>query len=181
MVQDNREAYIASMYKPPTTQSGPPNSGPGSQGNVNTNPANDWIGSSQDTSVYYGNLPQSQGNTNVNVSNPSGGNYQGPSVNNNNDSSGSDNNTGSGATGGTGSAPGAAGSGITDLAGITAAQKFLGVRPSGFDGLIEDNLKDYGLTSDRLITNTENAESGNLNTDSSSVLNNLKNKFDDWK
>ena len=165
---------------PSSTQPGPPGSGSGSQGNVNSNPADDWIGSSQDTSVYYGKLPHSQGNTNVNVSNPSGGNYQGPSVNNNNNNN-NNNQTGSGATGGTGSASGAVGSGITNLAGITAAQRFLGKRQPGLEGLVQDNLEDYGLTSDRFITNTENAESGNLNTDNSSVVNDLKNKVDGWK
>ena len=78
------------------------------QGTVNTNPADDWIGSSQDTSVYYGNLPQSQGNVNVNVSNPLGGNYVGPPPPPENPMTSDDpltsfvvnNTTGSGATGG---------------------------------------------------------------------------------
>tara|TARA_R110002110_G_scaffold253581_1_gene469401 strand:- start:33 stop:1163 length:1131 start_codon:yes stop_codon:yes gene_type:complete len=121
-VEDNKQAYIASQYKPKPTQPGPPGSGPGSQGNVNTNPANDWIGNSQNTNVYYGNLPQSQGNTNVNVSNPSGGNYQGPPVTPGGDGgNGAGTDTGSGSSGGSGS--GAAGSGMsgTELAALANA------------------------------------------------------------
>ena len=142
-----REDYIASQYKPKPPQPGPPGSGPGSQGNVNSNPANDFIGSSQDTSVYYGNLPQSQGNTNVNVSNPLGGNYQGPPVINNDGSSGSDSNTGAGATGGSGGSGGSlGGSGLATLAGIDASKKFLGVNPGGIDTLINQNAETYGLS-----------------------------------
>jgi len=174
----NMDAWLAKTQggtaPPSSTQSGPPNSGPGSQGNVNTNPADDWIGSSQDTSVYYGDLPQSQGNTNVNVSNPSGGNYQGPSVNNNDGSSGSDNNTGSGATGGTGSSQGAAGSGITNLAAITAAQKFLGKRQPALDGLIQDNLETYGLTGKQNINDLTQLDPPNTNTDNSSIINKIQ-------
>ena len=124
-MEDNKQAYIASQYKPKPTQPGPPGSGPGSQGNVNTNPANDWIGNSQNTNVYYGNLPQSQGNTNVNVSNPSGGNYQGPPVTPGGDGgdggNGAGTDTGSGSSGGSGS--GAAGSGMsgTELAALANA------------------------------------------------------------
>jgi len=151
MVQDNKGAYIASQYKPKPPQPGPPGSGPGSQGNVNSNPADDFIGSSQDTSVYYGNLPQSQGNTNVNVSNPLGGNYQGPPVINNDGSSGSDSNTGAGATGGTGTTSGPGGMGLATLAGIDASKKFLGVNPGGFDTLINQNAETYGLTGEKNI------------------------------
>ena len=154
-----REDYIASQYKPKTPQPGPPGSGPGSQGNVNSNPANDFIGSSQDTSVYYGNLPQSQGNTNVNVSNPLGGNYQGPPVINNDGSSGSDSNTGAGATGGSGGSGGSlGGSGLATLAGIDASKKFLGVNPGGIDTLINQNAETYGLTGKQNINDLETIE-----------------------
>jgi len=75
-----------------------------------------------------------------------------PQDNNNN------NQTGSGASGGTGSSQGAAGSGITNLAGITAAQKFLGTRQPGLDGLIQDNLETYGLTGKQNINDLETIE-----------------------
>ena len=159
MVQDNKGAYIASQYNPPPTQPGPPGSGPGSQGNVNSNPANDFIGSSQDTSVYYGDLPQSQGNTNVNVSNPSGGNYQGPPIINNDGSSGSDSSTGAGATGGTGTTSGPGGMGLATLAGINASKKFLGVNPGGFDTLVNQNAETYGLTGAQNQNDLNNLES----------------------
>jgi hypothetical protein len=104
-------------------------------------------------------------------------NNQGPPIINNDGSSGSDSNTGAGATGGSsGSGGSLGGSGLATLAGIDASKKFLGVRPQGLDGLIEDNLIDQGSTADRLIKNTTNAESENLNTDSSSILNQIINK-----
>ena len=52
---------------------GPPGSGPGSQGNVNVDPADDWISTPQSAEVYYG--PGGQGTTNVNITDPSGGGY----------------------------------------------------------------------------------------------------------
>ena len=52
---------------------GPPVSGPGSQGNVNQDPKDDWIGQAQSSEQYYS--PGGQGTTNVNISNPAGGNY----------------------------------------------------------------------------------------------------------
>ena len=188
MVQDNKGAYIASQYKPKPPQPGPPGSGPGSQGNVNSNPADDFIGSSQDTSVYYGNLPQSQGNTNVNVSNPLGGNYQGPPVINNDGSSGSDSNTGAGATGGTGTTSGPGGMGLATLAGIDASKKFLGVNPGGFDTLINQNAETYGLTGEKNIKDLTQLDPPNTNTDNSSIINqiqevgkNLEDKYNDLR
>ena len=52
---------------------GPPGSGPGSQGNVNVDPADDWKSTPQSAEVYYG--PGGQGTTNVNITDPSGGGY----------------------------------------------------------------------------------------------------------
>ena len=137
-MEDNKHAYIASQSKPKPIQPGPPGSGPGSQGNVNTNPANDWIGSSQDSSVYYGNLPQSQGNTNVNVSNPLGGNYQGPPVIPGGDGGDGDGgigvgtDTGSGSSGGSGYKDGMSG---TDWAALTNSITGSNILGGGADNL----------------------------------------------
>jgi hypothetical protein len=62
------------LNDPPSSVSqGPPSSGPGSQGNVNVDPADDWESTPQSAEVYYG--PGGQGTTNVNITDPSGGGY----------------------------------------------------------------------------------------------------------
>ena len=80
-----------------------------------------------------------------------------------------DNNTGSGATGGENSIAGlgggrSGGSGYGNYLGSQFAMDFLGKRKPATDGLIDDNLRDGNATADRLVINTQNAESGNLNT-----------------
>ena len=62
-----------SLPKPSSVNQGPPGSGPGSQGNVNQDPKDDWIGQAQSSGQYYS--PGGQGNYNVNISNPTGANY----------------------------------------------------------------------------------------------------------
>jgi hypothetical protein len=145
-MEDNKSAYIASQYKPKPVQPGPPGSGPGSQGNVNTNPVDDWIGSAQDTSVYYGNLPQSQGNINVNVSNPLGGNYQGspPPVTSPDDNT--INITGSGATGGDDT--------IKSSAYFTPQTNAFGFKPSfGIDNYYKYLMEQQDATGGKFVPN----------------------------
>ncbi len=162
-----REDYIAKMNTPPPGSYGGGEDFGSPFGGNNSPP-----GTSNEGNVSYGGNP------------PSGGGGDNNNDNNNNNN----NQTGSGASGGTGSSQGPAGSGITNLAGITAAQKFLGTRQPGLDGLIQDNLETYGLTGKQNINDLTQLDPPNTNTDNSSIINkmqelgkNLENKYNDLR
>mgnify|MGYP003133651514 CR=1 FL=1 len=162
-----REDYIAKMNTPP----------PGSYG-----------GGEDFGSPFAGNNSPPGTSNEGNV--PYGGNPPSSGGNNNNNNNNNNNQTGSGATGGTGTTGGTgpAGSGITNLAGITAAQKFLGTRQPGLDGLIQDNLETYGLTGKQNINDLTQLDPPNIDTDNSNIINqirqigqNLENKYNDLR
>ena len=150
-----REDYIAKMNTPSPGSYGGGEDFGSPFGGDNSPP-----GTSNEGDVSYGGNPHVDNNTGSGATGGGGG------------SSISDNNTGSGATGGTGTTSGPGG--LATLAGIDASKKFLGARQPGLDGLIQDNLETYGLTGKKNINDLTQLDSPNINTDNSSIINQLK-------
>ena len=76
MAGENKDFTGSYKTNPPPQSSvnqGPPGSGSGSQGNVNKDKKDDWIGQAQDRKTYYGQ--GGQGTTNQNISNEAYSNY----------------------------------------------------------------------------------------------------------